>query len=565
MDPDCREQIMSEDYADLLTAYGSLTNIEETGLCYSPIGTSYAVIHIPLEDLPDNYTQIYGYSVNPSCYGLMDIPSAEASGVYTIRTLPVTNLRGQSVLTGIIDTGIDYSHDVFLHADGTSRIISIWDQIIQEGNPPEGFNYGTEYTQEEINNALETDNPFSFVPTTDDIGHGTFLSGIAAGNTIESENFTGIAPDSELVVVKLKPAKNYLKEFFRIPPDALAYQENDIMLAFDYLISVSRRLQRPISICLGIGTSQGGHDEYGNLTSFMSSIASMSGVAVSVAAGNEGNTMHHYYNVIDNSVEFDTVELQVGPDEYGFSMELWGNAPNTFSIDILSPTGEYIPRIPARIGESREIRFIFEETIINIDYFLIESQTGDQLIHMRFSRPTEGLWRFRVYATGDLELSYHIWLPISDFISSNTFFTNPEPDITITSPANTPFAMTVTAYDITNDSLYLSASRGFSRKGIINPDFAAPGVNLIGPLPNNNFGVMSGTSVAAAHNTGIAALLLEWGVILGNLTNLASTEIKNLLIRGAERSTLEEYPNPSWGYGIINIFNTFINIRGDIL
>ncbi len=565
MELDCREQIMSEDYADLLADYGSIGNIDSADFCYTAIENSFVVLHIPLKDLPNNYTQIYSYSINPSCYGLMDIPSAEASGVYTIRNLPVTNLRGQSVLIGIIDTGIDYTHNAFLHADGTSRIFSIWDQVIQEGNPPEGFKYGTEYTQEEINNALQTDNPFAYVPTTDEVGHGTFLAGIAAGNTIEAENFTGIAPDSELVVVKLKPAKAYLKEFFRIPPDSLAYQENDIMQAIAYLLSVSRRLLRPISICLGIGTSQGGHDEYGNLTRFVSNNANKSGVAISVAAGNEGNTMHHYYGIIDNNVEFDIVELQVGPDEYGFSVELWGNAPNTFSIDILSPTGEYIPRIPARIGESREIRFIFEETIINIDYYLIESQTGDQLILMRFSRPTEGLWRFRVYATGDLELSYHIWLPISNFISSNTFFTNPEPNVTITSPGNTPSAMTVTAYDVTNDSLYLSASRGFSRRGIINPAFAAPGVNLIGPLPNNNYGVMSGTSVAAAHNTGISALLLEWGVSLGNLTNLASIEIKNLLIRGAERSPQEEYPNPAWGYGIINIYNTFINIRGDIL
>lgn len=183
MELDCREQIMSEDYADLLADYGSIGNIDSADFCYTAIENSFVVLHIPLEDLPNNYTQIYSYSINPSCYGLMDIPSAEASGVYTIRNLPVTNLRGQSVLIGIIDTGIDYTHNAFLHADGTSRIFSIWDQVIQEGNPPEGFKYGTEYTQEEINNALQTDNPFAYVPTTDEVGHGTFLAGIASGNT----------------------------------------------------------------------------------------------------------------------------------------------------------------------------------------------------------------------------------------------------------------------------------------------------------------------------------------------------------------------------------------------
>lgn len=562
MDQDCREQIMSEDYADLLLSYGSFLNLEDLGFCFSIIGGNNAVIHVPLEELPPNYTHLLGYSVNPSCYGLMDIPSVEASGVYTLRSLPAVNLRGQSVLIGIVDTGIDYTHSAFLHADRTSRIISIWDQVIQEGNPPEGFNYGTEYVQEQINNALQTENPLSYVPSVDDNGHGTFLSGIAAGNTNLSENFSGVAPDSELVVVKLKPAKAYLKEYFRIPGEEVVYQENDIMLALSYLISVSRSLQRPISICIGVGTSQGAHDQYGILTTYMTNVANLGGVAISVAAGNEGNAMHHYYGENIND-EYDTVELRVGPNEYGFSMELWGNAPNTFSIDILSPTGEYIPRIPARIGESREIRFIFEETIINIDYYLIESQTGDQLIHMRFLHPTEGLWRFRVYARGDLELSYHIWLPISNFISESTFFTEPESTVTITAPGNTSGAMTVTAYDITNNSLYPRSSRGFSRRGTINPDFAAPGVNLIGPIPNNSYGSMSGTSVAAAHNTGLSALLLEWGVSLGNITTLASIEIKNLLIRGATRSPTEIYPNTNWGYGIVNLYNTFVNIRGD--
>ncbi len=565
MDPDCREQIVSEDYADLLINYGNISNLEESGFCFSIINNINAVIHVPVEDLPSNYIQLYGYGINPSCYGLMDIQSVEASGVFTLRNLPATNLRGQGVLVGIIDTGIDYTHEAFLQADGSSRIVSIWDQTIQEGDPPEGFNYGTEYLQSDINTALDMEDPLSYVPTTDDLGHGTSLAGIAAGNTIQSENFTGVAPDSQLVVVKLKQAKAYLKEFFRIPPDATAFQENDIMLGITYLLQVSQQLQRPLSMCIGVGTSQGGHDELGTLSSYVNSVSSISGVATSVAAGNEGNQGHHYFGIVDNNIGYDTVELRVGPNEYGFSMELWGNAPNTFSIDILSPTGEYIPRIPARINESREIRFIFEETVINIDYFLIESQTGDQLILVRFLTPTEGIWRFRVYATGDLELSYHVWLPISTFISENTFFTEPTPTTTITSPGNTITPMTVTAYDITNDSLYINASRGFSRRGIINPDFAAPGVNIIAPEPNNRYTIISGTSIAAAHNSGIAALLLEWGVSRGNFINLSSIEIKNLLVRGAVRDPNNTYPNPNWGFGIINIYNTFINIRGDII
>ena len=564
MDLDCREQIISEDYADLLVSYVSSASIEESGYCYSIITNNIAVVYVPLEDLPSDYLHVFDYSVNPSCYGSMDIPSVEASGVDTVRTLPATNLQGQSVLVGIIDTGIDYTHDVFRHADGSSRIISIWDQTIQDGNPPPGFDYGTEYLQSEINAALQAPDPYSLVPTRDNVGHGTFLAGIAAGNTVVEENFSGVAPDSDIVVVKLKTAKNYLKVFNRIPEQATAYQENDIMVGASYLIEVSRQLQRPISLCIGVGTNQGAHDDAGILSSFLANIATINGIAISVAAGNEGNQGHHYNSLISNTQDSDTVEVRVGPDEYGFSMELWGEAPGTFSIDILSPTGEFIPRIPARINESREVRFIFEETILNIDYFLIESRSGDQLILVRFLYPTEGIWRFRVYASGDLDLNYHIWLPISDFITESTFFTEPTPTTTITSPGNSSTPMTVTAYDITNNSIYLNASRGFSRSGIINPDFAAPGVNLIGPTINNAYTIRSGSSVATAHNTGIAALLLEWGVSRGFLTNISTVEIKNMLIRGAIRDPNFDYPNPNWGYGIINLYNTFINIRGDI-
>lgn len=562
---ECRAQIVSQDYADLLLSYTNISSIQESGYCFSAITNTLAVLHMPVVDLPDNYIQLFGYDVNPKCFGLTDIESVEASGVYTLRSLPATNLRGQSVLIGIIDTGIDYTHDVFRNADGTSRIVSIWDQTIQDGNPPEGFQYGTEYLKEEINEALQLPDPYLVVPTRDDNGHGTLIAGIAAGNTVEEEGFTGVAPDSEIVVVKLKEAKNYLKEFFRIPQEALAFQENDIMFGVSYLFQVSRRLQMPISICIGLGTNQGSHDEYGILTSYLNSVANTSGIAISVPAGNEGNQGHHYYGVVGDIVDYDTLELRVGPNEYGFTMELWGNAPNTFSIDVLSPTGEYIPRIPARINESREIRFIFEETVLNIDYFLIESSTGDQLILVRFLKPTEGIWRFRVYATGDLELSYHVWLPMTGFISGDTFFTEPTPTTTITSPGNSSTPMTVTAYDITNDSLYLNAGRGFSRGSTINPDFAAPGVGIIGPSTNNSFVIMSGTSLAAAHNAGISALLLEWGVSLGFLTNISSVEIKNMIIRGAERDPNNLYPNTNWGYGIVNLYQTFINIRGDIL
>lgn len=565
MDPTCLENILSEDYGDFIFTYDNdfIELAANNKFCYFLIDNLYAIVYPKLSLVPPNIFHLYGYRVYPSCYGLLDNPSLDASGITRVRSLPNLNLNGTGVLVAIIDTGIDYTHEAFRFTDGTSKIIRIWDQTIQTGTKPEGFYYGSEYTNEQINEALNSEDPLSVVPSTDDNGHGTFLAGVACGTRNDTENFSGVAPLSELVIVKLKPAKKFIKDFFIIPQDAICYQENDIMIAIKYILTIASTYKRPISICIGLGTSQGGHDARGALSSYLSAIASQRGVSVSIAGGNEGASGHHFRSLLTKDKEYDTVEMRVGPSEPGFSMEFWGDTPSTFSIDILSPTGEYIPRIPARIGESRVINFIFEHTVINVDYQLVESQTGDQLILVRFRNPTEGNWRFRVYSSSDLSLQYNVWLPITDFLSVETNFIRPDPDYTLTSPGNTFIPMVVTAYNHVNNTIYRAASRGFTRVNEINPDFAAPGVNMIGPSLNNTYTISSGTSLAAAHVAGIGAMLLEWGIVNNNYPIMDSVEIRNLLVRGAKRDPNTVYPNRTWGYGIVDVYNTFSSLRGD--
>ena len=175
----CSNAIISEDYVDFIADYELAPDERFSGyeICYTKINTTYTAVYIPKELAPERSLDEYGYKVFVRLFGLMDEQSIEASGVKTLRSVPGLNLRGQGVLIGIVDTGIDYTHKAFVKADGTTKIVSIWDQSIPTGSPPDGFNYGTEYLSDQINTALINQDPKSIVPSTDDIGHGTFWQG----------------------------------------------------------------------------------------------------------------------------------------------------------------------------------------------------------------------------------------------------------------------------------------------------------------------------------------------------------------------------------------------------
>ena len=92
-------------------------------------------------------------------------------------------------MIGIIDTGIDYTHPAFTYEDRTTKIYALWDQTIRDGEKPEGFLYGTEYTAEQINQALAAEDSLTVVPSVDEDGHGTFIAGAAAGRSITKKIF----------------------------------------------------------------------------------------------------------------------------------------------------------------------------------------------------------------------------------------------------------------------------------------------------------------------------------------------------------------------------------------
>ncbi|NSG13582.1 S8 family peptidase [Blautia producta] len=561
--PSIGEMILSESYADIiLPSYtGFLTDYKERGA--QIFNNYYGMVHYPLEEeLFQNYYE-YGFFYNtiPKLFTLLDLESLEASGILAVQNQPVLGLKGQDVLIGFIDTGIDYTHPAFRRPDGLSRIVGIWDQTLQTGQPPFDLNYGTAYSQEELNQALGMEDPFSLVPSRDENGHGTFLAGVAAGSALPQQSFSGAAPEALIAMVKLKPAKEYLKEIFYVTGSAPAYQSTDIMLGIRYLILLADALKKPLVLCLGLGSNQGSHSGSSPLDSMLSVTDQYRGIHAVTAAGNEAGKAHHFYGTAANSGAYEAVEILVEPGTSGFCAELWGQPPEVYAVGFESPLGEVIQKLPPRISFSENISFILENTRIFVTSEIVQTVSGHQLIFIRFSDPTPGSWKIRVYTDSFNNGNYHIWLPITGFSDPDVRFLRPNPDTTLTVPSASVSTMTTAAYNAYDNSLFLNSSRGFTRTGQIKPDFAAPGVNVFGPNLRGGFTTATGTSVATAITAGACAQMVEWGMRRTPPRIFNNSELKALFIRGADRSRQELYPNREWGYGTLNVYQVFSSLN----
>jgi subtilisin family serine protease len=418
-----------------------------------------------------------------------------------------------------------------------------------------------EYDRNTINFALKSDNPLDIVPSSDQIGHGTMLAGIIAGNVNIDQEFSGVVPEAEFVIVKLKLAKNKNRKIFAISDDVICYQESDIIAGINYVSTVANRLERPISICLASGTSQGEHYGVGATSNYVSFVSQIPRRAITIAAGNEGNRHRHYLGEINTEIaSYNEFELKISVKDKSFSMEIWQHSPYRLSMDIISPTGESFTGIYPKLNKCLKHDFIFEPSVVWINNIISETETGEQLILIRFENAKEGIWNFKVHNLDNKASIFNVWLPSGEIISDETYFLESNPNTTIMSPGNAIFPLTVTAYNQISGSILNNSSRGFTTSNVVKPDIAAPGYELICPLLNNTYGTASGTGAAAAHVTGIVAMILEWGIVNGNYTIIAGAEINKLLIRGAERDSDIEYPNEIWGYGKIDIWGFFTKL-----
>ena len=595
----CRERILSEDYGELLIDFR--VSEPDPSYCFFALDERFGIVYPSLREIETITGSLYAYQYFPKLFGLMqgefDPVSLISSGILQTQRPPLS-LTGSGVVIAFIDTGIRFAQRAFRTDSGNSRILAIWDQNIQSGNPPDGFEYGTLFTRENINEALSFERPYEVLPSYDENGHGTAIASVAAGSIVSEVNtptvpsapiapstpiapsapiapstpiapfapivsslqdgvvpFRGAAPEADIVVVKLRESKQYIRDYYLLPENAVAYTETDIMQGIKFAESFAVTFRRPVVICIGLGSNAGNHALGTKLSQYLNAVADKRSRGVVICGGNEGNAAHHFSAMLSSGDvdSYTDVEIRVGEGERGFIMEMWGNAPDVLYASIRTPGGETVSKFRLGQGQTLNYSFIYEETKLTIDSILVEPDTGDELIVFRFDAPTPGVWTIRIYASDEIVNGrFHMWLPITQFLSSDTYFLKPDPYVTLTDPGVAVRPITVSAYNDENNSFYVDSGRGFLKNGLIKPDLSAPGVSVSTSLGDRN-----GTSMSAALTAGGVAQYLEWAVVRQNNLTAESQEMKSYFIRGATRSPNLEYPNREWGYGRLDVAGTF--------
>jgi hypothetical protein len=536
---------------------------------------NYVVLYTEDANVPNvipslGNTKIDAYAL---VVGLMGAEALSAAGITSIQQQPYLDLRGQGVLLGFVDTGIDFTKDAFKYEDGTSKIQFIWDQTIistngandgtnvSEATPPTGYGFGTEFTNAQINAALKETNPFASIPHRDTAGHGTYLASVAASR--ESGENAGAAPDAEIIAVKLRRVSPFYTDVFLVPPEQEnAFESIDVMLGIEYIIEKANELGRPVAICLSVGTNQAGHDGFSLFEEYLARISHQAGAVLCCAAGNEANTGHHTSGVIPKTDEDAKIEINAGTKSNDIYLHILNNAADRISVSVVSPTGEMVGRVPAVNGTVSTTQLIFEKSKVIIYYFFPIEGSGSQITVIKILGATPGLWSVLVH--GDIVINgrYDAWLPITGFIDPDVRFMTPVPDCTIVVPATAAGVITCGATSSADKSLYAASSWGPTRLPALMPDLTAPGVNVTGAFPLG-YGKSDGTSTAAAVAAGACALLLQWGVVNGNEPLMDTYLARANLIRGCERDAGVTYPNDQSGYGRLNLQRTFEMLRAN--
>lgn len=557
---------------ELIVKYhGSLDGLREQNIVVEELIAGYAILTVPetLVDTVSGTPEIEYVEKPKRFYYQQAAPDSASCFPPVTRRTPFLNGRG--VLLAVLDSGITWELEVFRKADGSTRIRYLWDQTIPDsqipageqaggtgtgagnltafGKVPAGFFLGTEYTEEEINEALNSSvlERYRLIPSRDLTGHGTAVAGIAAGRS-EDGLYTGAAPEAELLIVKLG-----------LPREEGFPRTTEIMRGVVYALRKAQQLNMPLVINLSFGNSYGSHDGSSLLERFLDNASEIGRTVICVGSGNEGAARGHFAG---NIARDSRVELAVGNYERSLNIQLWKNYSDTFRIRLQSPGGEEAELATNIQGGKYTLEL--EQTLI-LAYlgeplpYAVAQEIYLDMIPVEGSYINAGIWTIRLDPVGTVTGQYYLYLPAGNGAGDGTGFYRSTPQVTLTIPSTATKVITVGAYDPVYDTYADFSGRGYADStrtigvaaaGMTKPDLVAPGVDIQAPDVYGSFTPVTGTSFAAPIVSGGAALLMEWGIVRGNDPFLYGEKVKAYLRAGAQPLRGEtELPNERVGYG----------------
>jgi len=474
----------------------------------------------------------------------LSMPATRANLVHT----GPPGRRGAGVIVGVIDSGIDWRHHAFRRADGSSRILRIWDQRLTPvagESSPAGFTFGVEYTKAHIDANLAGGTPPVPVRHADAGGHGSHVAGIAAGDGSVAGNgrpaftFVGMAPEADIVVVANT-----------IGAGGLGDSANTLDAA-GYIFGVAASLTRPAVINLSQGDYIGPHDGTSLLERGIDTLLGTAGRAMVKSAGNAAQDEAHATGVVPAGGVLELPMAVSAGDTSDDTVDIWYEGPDRFGFSVVPPGGAASavvnPPATTTINLPSGNRVFVDSTLNN-------PFNADNRIFLRIQRGTAGAiqtgtWRLRLHGQVVTNGRAHAWIQrnhgpvfLAPTVSAQS---------TISIPGTGRRIITVGSF-VTRGagvgSLSSFSSRGPTRDNRTKPEISAPGQAIIsvlnGASGTNQYTSMSGTSMAAPHVAGAVALMLQrrpTATIAQIRACLTSTAVKDAFT-GATT-------NNDWGFG----------------